>query len=774
MANPWDNDPIVGQAITIPSTGEQATVTGSQRAQPQFGDEQIGDNTYVRPPWESVVANSPMTQGGALDTQWQPPARDDPNAAPGALGRELRRYRDDDGNLVVVTEGGSDGRLPFGTGGFDPQDIGASADDEFRRGLVPGLLGLPQAFGDWVNSRGDVSDEAAVARDQQPFVSNMDRAMAARGMDTPDRRGGLADLPSAADLDLSLNADAQGNLPERYRTTTTGGEIARTATRYSPGLIGGPGAVLPTIAAAAADETAGQTARALGATQGQENAARLVAGLGAGFVRPGIRGRTPEAPVAPGEAFDAAAQRTLERSMRGTPIADIRATVERQRAAGADPVLADAMNSSQRGRVRAAASKDTPAQQAAIDFAEGRRVDAQDYAAGLGERLSPETRSPAAVQAEIDSIRQAEAAQSYGPIYEQPVAVTPEIMSALEGAPGRAAMMRARAAAEARRLPDQVAEIDALMGPNPPAQVSTGVMDRIRIAMEGRAAKLQQNPNTRDVAGGLFARGADIDAPLVGPLEPARAPFREAIGEAQAVEAGAQVMRPGGTREYIENVNSMTPGQRQAAAAGARSAWEDAVQTPAGAASAMDRMAVGRGLPSRVAAIDPAAAQAMQEGAVVGREQLTTARQINPRDGSPTNLNREASDALDGVSQGVQAVAAVKTGGLSALVPRAITFFQKLGISDAEAQRIVSTALTRGKNLDRAIARLEARQEGAGRALEWMVKLGKAKTPAVLELRLAKLRREALTSPALAALVREIDQMREEAAQQTPQDQPTQ
>ena len=48
----------------------------------------------------------------------------------------------------------------------------------------------------------------------------------------------------------------------------------------------------------------------------------------------------------------------------------------------------------------------------------------------------------------------------------------------------------------------------------PPETVSGGTLDRIKIAMQGRAADLNRKSGTADVAGGLFDRAADIDTAL--------------------------------------------------------------------------------------------------------------------------------------------------------------------------------------------------------------------------------------------------------------------
>jgi hypothetical protein len=118
--------------------------------------------------------------------------------------------------------------------------------------------------------------------------------------------------------------------------------------------------------------------------------------------------------------------------------------------------------------------------------------------------------------------------------------VSDGVVLALQDEPGKAALRRARSAAVARRNPQQVAEIDALLGETPPETVSGGTLDRVRIAMAGRGAKMNQSPDTRDIAGGLFSRASDIDAALdeIPGLAPARQTYKGIGATREALEMG--------------------------------------------------------------------------------------------------------------------------------------------------------------------------------------------------------------------------------------------
>jgi len=138
-------------------------------------------------------------------------------------------------------------------------------------------------------------------------------------------------------------------------------------------------------------------------------------------------------------------------------------------------------------------------------------------------------------------------------------------------------------------------------------------------------------------------------------------------------------------------------------------AIEDAAGKPAGAASALDTMAVGRDFAQRIeAAGGPAMRQDIQTGAQTGRKMLETARNVSPRTGSETALNAISSQSLDMAAQGLEAIAAAKTGGLS-LVMKVGNFFRTMGMSEAEAGALVRMALDPDPaQLDAMLARLDA------------------------------------------------------------------
>lgn len=500
-----------------------------------------------------------------------------------------------------------------------------------------------------------------------------------------------------------------------YQPQTTAGEYARSIGENAPGAIM-PGGIVQRSAQAilpgVASETAGQGARAAGMGAEGEGWARfigsLVGGAGAGF----IPERAPAAASRPGPPRLPRAERAaVRRVAKGVDPAEARRVVAEIREFGGEPVLADAIGSRGQARIRAAATRDIPEQQTAIDFADSRRVGTQSYTSRLGERVSPETRSPAAAQEAIAQARSNQAAIDYGPLSAEPVPVTPEVLSALADDYGRAAVARARTDAIANReyaFADELASLDSA---NPPAVVSAKALDAIRRAMGGRGARLNQNPNTANTARGLFGRAGDIDGALenVTALKPARTNFREAIGEEEAVVAGGRLMAPKGIRADLEAAAAMTDAQRQAALGGARNAIEEGAGTPARAATTLDTLAFGQDAGSRLRAWGGASlADDVQRGAQRGRQMLETGRRVSPRTGSETNLNAENSKALNTVGAAIETGAAVSTGGLSTIARPLAAAFKGFGLSDADAGRMVQIALSRDpQRLEAALLQIE-------------------------------------------------------------------
>lgn len=187
----------------------------------------------------------------------------------------------------------------------------------------------------------------------------------------------------------------------------------------------------------------------------------------------------------------------------------------------------------------------------------------------------------------------------------------------------------------------------------PPAEVSGGTLDRVRIAMSGRAAKAQQSPDTRDIAGGLFSRAAEIDSALdnIPGLAPARATYRGMQAARDAVELGSSqpFNRPDTFADELDALTARaTPDDNpypvseqdilRGAQVGLRSEMERMIGAPAeGSTGVLNRIATGTN-PRRVLeeAYGLEDASLYRDGLSREIERLQNARFISPNTGSQT------------------------------------------------------------------------------------------------------------------------------------------
>lgn len=194
------------------------------------------------------------------------------------------------------------------------------------------------------------------------------------------------------------------------------------------------------------------------------------------------------------------------------------------------------------GLVRAASVKSGPAQAAVQTYRKGIATDLQDRVIDRTRKLVPEERSAQQLGEDLTATRSKLASEQYAEPYAQPVQPVEATQQALGGSAGRAALQRARSAAEARMDANQVAEIDALLrGENGP--VSAATLDRIKIAMGERARKAVQS-NANDMAGGLTQRTNMIDQSLenVPGLQEARGVYRNMTQQVEAIPEGGKIL----------------------------------------------------------------------------------------------------------------------------------------------------------------------------------------------------------------------------------------
>jgi hypothetical protein len=316
------------------------------------------------------------------------------------------------------------------------------------------------------------------------------------------------------------------------------------------------------------------------------------------------------------------------------------ATNEWMRSGASSPALLDIVAQNGGGQntlalLRAAGSRAGAGRNEAVQYTNQIQADLQDNIINRTRQLTPDQRPAQQVIDSLESQRSADAASQYAEPYAQRVALDNDTISALSGAPGRAALNRAYAAAEARRDVQQMQEInDLLNGSN---EVSAGTLDRIRIAMANRGEAMQRDPRNRDIAGGLFNRAGSIDEALAEPLAQPRANYRDLSQQIDAVNFGQGALRESPDMVAAQ-IDQMTPPAREAAGIGLRQNIIDNVGAPTeGATGYVNRLATGTN-PRRILGDVFGEEEAARYQQALRNEvsRLGNARFINPNTGSQT------------------------------------------------------------------------------------------------------------------------------------------
>lgn len=386
--------------------------------------------------------------------------------------------------------------------------------------------------------------------------------------------------------------------------------------------------------------------------------------------------------------------RAVRTMMRGVDPAEATARLEEGRRFGANLTAADVGGSNVQGRVRVAATRQTPGRAVAEDFAAGRRSEMQDYAAGLGERVSPVSATPDQLDAALETYQRNASRPAFDAARASPpVQLPPEIAQALYGAEGRAAMNQA--ARLYRSSPDAAeqaigAEIEQLaarpVAAGEPVEVSVGVADLITRYLQNAGGT---DRNAQRILGNLGTAVRDSARSQSAPLDTALTDYAARARLGGAVETGERFLGSGYTGDFVAAAEGMDDAQRAIARPAARAAIERASETAGSAPGLLDKLATGRGQQQRaVALLGPDGAADLQQGAQVGRRMVSAGNNVNPRAGSPTFLNAQDSGAMQAGT-----IAGNLFGGrpLQA-IGGVVDLFRSVGISDDQAEMIVRLA----------------------------------------------------------------------------------
>lgn len=433
----------------------------------------------------------------------------------------------------------------------------------------------------------------------------------------------------------------------------------------------------------------------------------------------------PRSPPAPPPSTASAAVRKMAR-MAPQDAPRLVDRVTEMRSVGMNPTLADALDDSGAGILRAAASRQTPARQAARDFADGRRLGLQDRVGIQARRtVSNDPRTPMQIAEELGQARATQAANQFGAVRAETFDLAPETVQSLRSEHGRAGI---REAAARERDPEVRAALNRLADDvldNPGGtQISIGMADRISRSLLGRA-QAAARAGDNDLAATLTGLGTDIR----GPARTAVPGYDEALNN---YEAQSRLMESAGrgedflarnTDEFAADVGRMGPDELALAQATARRAIERAAgENPGAAPGVARRIAHANEQQARnEALLGPDRARELERSLAIEEQAVQRGNLVDPGTGSRTQLNQADQAATQGMEAVARVGANLAHGNVLGLgMDAAKLALRRMRFSDAEAEELIGIALDPART-DEAIAFITPRvgnsQQRAGAIL---------------------------------------------------------
>lgn len=406
-------------------------------------------------------------------------------------------------------------------------------------GAMGAVMGIPDAI-----RQGDVGPIAeAYRQNRQAEIDRIDQARAQTGL-------------------AGMGMEALGGI-------ATGGAIARAGgqvlSRVAPNLA-------PRVAAAVAPRSGsagGKVARATGRTAlaaGGGAASGAVYGSGEGravenALYGAVGGAAAEPIIRIGGATVRGARRLVGKDKTKPEVVAARKIVERlspdaqariDEAArlGLDPLsVVDVSRNSGRRMVRGVASASDGGQEIALNYRTQTREALPDRAQGIVRQMTGGDvdfpSAQAAAQANIKAVDDF----NYGPIQNQRIMVTPEMLQSLRPADAQAAIANARRVAELSGRQDDVAALDTItnilqtgdVSRMQGLEVSTPVAEQIYRSIRDTTADLYSNAGTRSVGQAMSGLRNEFDTALQAQspqIAQARAASREARQGAEGLDVG--------------------------------------------------------------------------------------------------------------------------------------------------------------------------------------------------------------------------------------------
>jgi hypothetical protein len=323
---------------------------------------------------------------------------------------------------------------------------------------------------------------------------------------------------------------------------------------------------------------------------------------------------------------------------------------------GLDPLtFIDVANNSGRRLVRGVASNTTDdAQQMAVDYSTRTREALPDRGLAIVRRMTGgDVNLPARQEAAQANIRAVDDF-NYGPIQNQRIMVTPEMLQSLRPADAQAAIANARRVAELSGRQDDVAALDTItdilntgdVSRMQGLEMSTSAAEQIYRSIRDATSDLYGNAGTRSVGRAMGGLRDEFDTALQAQspqIAQARAASREARQGAEALDVGYNAFAPSRLPDALAvDVAGLPQSARPNLLAGGQARLQQQIgENPFAAVSSLGyRPNMGARLNAMGAPADDMVAAAQMEA-----RRVRNADFISPNTGSQTQLR--ATDIPD-------------------------------------------------------------------------------------------------------------------------------
>lgn len=544
------------------------------------------------------------------------------------------------------------------------------------------------------------------ARNVQKDVADFDRENYRGARNAGGIAGGAALI--ATPLGAPIRATRGATLAGRTVNRATGGALAGGAWGFGQGEGNALERLPEAGAGAGVGAVAGPAAPVVGnaLARGAAPVVRGVQAFNRAVARPIVNALGERAPA---ELVDmvqpnplaSGVGRLADRMGEGRVNALAPALAERRAAGIDDATLVDVLDDASIGRIRALATRDTPARDQAVRFAERRRANLPSRASRIArEEISSDTRPALDIIDSQKAARRANASaiDAFG---NDPVPVSPDVVMAL-----RSDFVRPHLAAAARR---------AQGATDPAEREASARLSRLAdMALDNPSGAQLTVRDAQDISRALndaataAYRAGSPDGPVLANLaNTIRGSARESsegyanwlrqYGEdSDLIEAATRgrnfvsvsnnPINARSTEAFVRGASDAGPAEQTIQRAVSREAVEVAGSNPKGARGVLEAFASDADQARRAQAIgvDPSR---LQTRATAELEAVTRAQRASPRVGSESSTNLQDAGNAAGVA--LRAIRQPLTAGAEWAVNRIIS----RGFNDAEAQAIVEAAI---------------------------------------------------------------------------------